>query len=98
MSGVGGDDQLFGGDGEDILSGGAGVDMLAGAAGADLFRFGAGDSVASSTDLIADFLSGTDRIDLSQIDADLGTAGRQVFTFIGTEAFSATAGELRLRP
>jgi serralysin len=51
--------------------------------------------VLSAADTIADFLSGTDKIDLSQIDADSGTAGVQQFTFIGSDAFSATAGELR---
>ncbi|MGK9165140.1 hypothetical protein KXR53_02525 [Inquilinus limosus] len=36
-----------------------------------------------------------DTIDLSCIDADLTTAGNQAFVFLGTAAFSGTAGELR---
>jgi serralysin len=42
-----------------------------------------------------DFQSGTDKIDLSLIDADTNTAGDQAFTFVGTNAFSNKAGELR---
>ena len=95
LFGVGGDDLLYGGDGNDLIVGGAGVDMLTGGAGADVFRLAAGDSLSAAADTIADFLPGTDRIDLSQIDADAATPGRQAFTFIGSDAFSATAGELR---
>ena len=36
-----------------------------------------------------------DLINLSAIDADIGTAGNQAFSFIGAAAFSGTAGELR---
>ena len=35
-------------------------------------------------------------IDLSAIDADTEAVGNQAFKFIGSEAFSGTAGELRL--
>ena len=34
-------------------------------------------------------------IDVSGIDANSNTGGNQAFTFIGTMAFSHTAGELR---
>ena len=47
-------------------------------------------------DTIAGFLSGTDSIDLSGIDADLGVDGNQAFTFIGSEAFSG-AGQVRFQ-
>ncbi|OHD02939.1 MAG: hypothetical protein A2885_14555 [Sphingopyxis sp. RIFCSPHIGHO2_01_FULL_65_24] len=53
---------LRGGDGNDIMVGGQGNDQFAGRGGADIFRFFAD----SGQDLITDFLSGTDRIDLSQ--------------------------------
>ncbi|HYI49486.1 MAG TPA: calcium-binding protein [Allosphingosinicella sp.] len=94
--GVSGDDTLIGGDGDDILIGGGAADLMTGGTGADIFRLGAGDSgTGSAADRIADFLSGTDKIDLSSIDADAGTSGNQAFTFIGTDAFSAIAGEVR---
>jgi Ca2+-binding RTX toxin-like protein len=95
LFGVGGDDTLHGGDGNDLIVGGAGVDALNGGTGADVFRFAAADSLLAAADTIADFMSGTDKIDLSQIDADTGMAGVQQFTFIGSGAFSATPGELR---
>ena len=37
----------------------------------------------------------THRIDLSSIDADANAAGDQAFNFIGSDAFSGAAGELR---
>src|SRR5262249_13765905 len=88
-------DTLYGGDGDDTLIGGAGADWLTGGAGADIFKFAAGDSPTGGADHICDFLSGTDKIDLSAIDADSGTAGNQAFAFIGNSALSSVAGELR---
>jgi Ca2+-binding RTX toxin-like protein len=40
---------------------------------------------------ITDFVSRSDVINLSAIDTDAGAPGDQAFTFIGTDAFSATA-------
>ena len=42
-----------------------------------------------------DFASGTDRIDLSAIDAIAGTAGDDAFAYIGAGAFTGVAGQLR---
>jgi serralysin len=96
---------LFGGAGRDVLRGGSqadtlhgadNADTLAGGGGADTFRY---DSVAESTaaarDHILDFTSGTDKVDLSRIDANNGAAGDQAFSFIGGAAFHNVAGELR---
>ena len=49
-----------------------------------------------SRDLIADFVSGTDHIDLSSIDANAAMAGDQAFTKLlaSSTAFTA-AGQLR---
>ena len=96
LRGSGGDDLLYGEDGDDLLVGGSGVDFLSGGAGADQFRFTSYESgTGAGADTIADFLSGADIIDLSQIDADSGTAGDQAFAYIGAAAFSGIAGELR---
>ena len=97
LKGGGGNDTLIGGAGADTLVGGAGVDSLTGGAGADIFAFATGDSSASSGqhDLITDFLSGTDKIDLTGIDADTSTSGIvDAFRFIATAAFDGFAAAL----
>lgn len=98
LSGRGGDDILNGGRGRDVLTGGEGIDHLWGGRGADRFVFDEGDTGATlqTADVIADFsqLEG-DRIDLRQIDADPATRRNDAFSFIGTDAFSGVAGELR---
>jgi hypothetical protein len=74
---------------------------MSGGAGSDLFVFGDGEfggSTASAADQVRDFSSAQgDRIDLRLVDADLTLDSNQAFAFIGTEAFSGTAGELRYR-
>ena len=48
-------------------------------------------------DIFTDFNSADqDNINLSAIDANPLQAGDQAFSFIGTAAFSGTAGELRM--
>ncbi|MCW1918923.1 M10 family metallopeptidase C-terminal domain-containing protein [Rhodobacter sp. KR11] len=104
LSGAGGADDLLGGSGRDTLQGGEGddhitgglsADQLSGGAGSDVFVFGQKDSLRTSSDLVLDFASGQDRIDLSAIDADTLTLGDQAFHFIET-AFGLVAGEMRL--
>ncbi|MFN3388143.1 MAG: calcium-binding protein [Allosphingosinicella sp.] len=91
-----GDDTLDGGNGDDLLVGGAGADTYTGGAGADTFRIGYYESgTGAAADTITDFASGTDLIDLAGWDADINVAGDQAFTFVGSAAFTATAGELR---
>jgi Ca2+-binding RTX toxin-like protein len=104
LEGFEGADTLAGGAGADVVVGGAGRDRLAGGAGADIFCFNSvGDSPASgpsptATDTILDFSQiDLDRMDLSAIDADT-TSGNESFTFVGTNAFSGAAGELRYEP
>ncbi len=94
LTGAGGNDQLNGGDGADRLVGGAGTDLLSGGSGADVFAFANANESAGGAllrDIITDFLSGSDVIDLSGIDANGGAAGNGSFTFIGTAAFSSGA-------
>jgi serralysin len=79
-----------------LLAGGAGGDTLTGGGGADVFRYQAvTDSYSVARDHIVDFTPGTDKIDLSAIDASRALAGNQAFTWIGSSAFSNAAGELR---
>lgn len=97
LVGRGGDDALDGGDGDDIIRGNAGDDIIIGGLGADIMKGGLGEDTfifnsaaeignGAITDLISGFRSGEDDIDLSALGA---------LTFIGTTAFSGTAGELR---
>ncbi|MCV3763985.1 calcium-binding protein [Rhizobium sp. TRM95796] len=98
LSGDAGRDVLAGGNGADILTGGAGIDTLSGNAGADTFVFALGDSSANraKADTITDFNGKQgDIIDLSGIDANDAKNGDQAFSFIGDDAFSKHAGELR---
>ncbi|HEY0130409.1 MAG TPA: RTX toxin, partial [Allosphingosinicella sp.] len=82
LNGIGGNDVLDGAKGNDILTGGAGGDQ---------FRVGE----IGYDDEIVDFTSGLDKIFLAEIDANSGIAGNQAFTFIGNNAFSGVAGQLR---
>ena len=93
VSGGTGDDTLFGGNGADLIAGGLGRDELKGEAGRDRFVFTAAEQSepGNSSDVIRDFAIGFDRIDVSAIDADAGTANDQDFTFIGTAGFTAEA-------
>jgi hypothetical protein len=91
-----GSDRLTGGANGDVLYAGGGADLLAGGGGADVFQYrSASESSGMATDRIADFVSGTDRIDLAQIDANSAAAGDQAFAFVGSAAFSGVAGQLR---
>ena len=91
LDGGAGNDTLVGGGGGDILIGGAGHDTMAGGAGNDQFVFHNGDL---GSDRITDFAPGRDTIDLSTVDANTRLSGDQHFSFIGTHAFTHTAGEL----
>jgi Ca2+-binding RTX toxin-like protein len=97
ISGGSGNDVLDGGTGNDTLTGGPGADILIGGAGADNFVFKTiQDSLPNAADQIVDFSSTeADRIDLSTIDANSKLTGNQAFAYVGTAAFTHTAGELR---
>lgn len=75
--------RLEGRGGDDVIDGFEGADTLLGGAGADTFAF----RFAEKGDVIGDFQTGIDRIDLTGTGVD--------FTFIGDAAFGGTAGELR---
>jgi Ca2+-binding RTX toxin-like protein len=81
-----GADTLNGGDGSDILQGGLLSDRLAGGAGADIFRYVlVADSTAAAADVITDFQSGTDKIDLTAVNSS--AADRVAITSTGTDTF-----------
>ena len=91
-------DRLFGQDGDDVIHGGAGTDVLSGGAGADRFVYtNLSDFTGIGTfERIQDFsqIEG-DTIDFVGLDEN-GNTGTLVLTdFIGTDAFSSTAGEVR---
>ncbi|MGO4129098.1 calcium-binding protein [Inquilinus sp. YAF38] len=100
LDGAGGHDLLDGGAGNDLLHGGSAMDQLTGGAGADTFIFATtteSPSTVAGRDLITDFSHAQgDRIDLSLIDANAGAAGDQVFTYLGTGAFTGVAGQLHI--
>lgn len=107
LYGDAGNDKLYGGEGNDVIVGGAGNDVLEGGAGADVLTGGAGadtfifrgtdiDGNGGAPDVITDFSRvEKDRISLSMIDAKSATDADDGFKFIGTNAFSKQAGELR---
>ena len=91
---------LNGGSGNDRLTGGAGKDTLIGGAGNDVFAFSslADTSITSdSWDIIKDFSPGSDKIDLSKLDANSAASGDNAFNKIidGAAAFTA-AGQLKV--
>ena len=105
LTGNAGANVLRGGDGNDRLLGGGGNDRLEGGGGGDVFVFEAvGDSRTAALrsdgkkampDVITDFVRGPDKIDLGLIDAVAGTPVNDVFTFLGTGAFTKQAGQVR---
>jgi Ca2+-binding RTX toxin-like protein len=100
LYGDAGNDVLNGRAGKDTLIGGAGADKLTGGADSDFFQFNTTSEIGKalgSRDVIADWDTTADYIDLRNIDAKTGTSGNNAFTFLATAgtAFSGTKGELR---
>ncbi len=87
-----GADTINGGAGNDTITGGVGKDSLTGGAGADTFVFAQPTAVAvtsnlAAQDTISDFVSGTDKFQLSQsVTAFLGN-----FTSLAAAQATATA-------
>jgi Ca2+-binding RTX toxin-like protein len=80
-------DSLIANDASNRLTGGGGEDRF-------VFYTVSASSV-SAPDTITDFVSGGDKINLSDIDANSGTPNNDAFSYIGTGAFSGVAGQLR---
>ena len=66
IDGAMGNDSITGGAGADTIIGGLGNDSLTGGAGADSFVFNTALSELTNLDTILDFVSGTDKIQLSK--------------------------------
>ena len=101
LEGNAGGNYLSGGLGRDTIVGGRGDDVMSGGEDRDVFLFRSAAEVsvksgdAMISDVIEDFTPDIDLIDLSAIDANLNRAGNQAFDFIGSDAFSGHARELR---
>lgn len=112
LDGAGGNDTLEGGSGDDTLVGGPGTDIMSGSPGADTFVFGPiGTGFAADTgigegsrDVITDFRSGQDRIDLSRYAlfgaqvtwSSVPEDGDTILRFARTTAPELTVGEIEL--
>lgn len=70
-------ENIITGSGDDVITASSAVNIMDGGAGEDTFRFLSAQD--ADGDVIFGFEPG-DKIDLSQIDADRGMAGRQAFT------------------
>ncbi|CAN5451002.1 hypothetical protein BH10PSE7_BH10PSE7_08030 [soil metagenome] len=94
LDGGAGADTITGGDGGDVIVGGDGKDLLTGGALADRFDFLEPSQAGNGggRDVIVDFKTGVDVINLRSIDADTSQNGDQFFTF---GAFNGDAGRLR---
>ncbi len=86
-----------GGMGGDTLIANQAANNLMGWQGADTYKWMASTDAGTGSlaDTINGLTHGADRIDLSNIDANPGTAGNDAFSFIDTGAFTSTAGQLR---
>jgi Ca2+-binding RTX toxin-like protein len=79
--------EIIGNSGNNILNGLGGADTLTGGQGKDQFVFTAlAHSTPSASDLITDFVSGSDILDFSTIDASTSKGGNQAFAFGGQNA------------
>ena len=87
---------LFGTANETVFVGGFGQQYMWGGSGKNVFTY---LSIADSTsqtgeDFVGNFDPTKDVIDLSHIDANLGVAGLQNFTFIGTAPLTSAGGQV----
>jgi Ca2+-binding RTX toxin-like protein len=90
-------ENAIGGGGGDRLIANQAANKLTGNAGADVFQWTSHThaGIGALADRIMDFLSGTDKIDLGEVDSfPFTTSTNETFTFIGTAAFSG-ANQLR---
>jgi len=79
--------EIIGNSGSNILNGLGGADILTGGQGSDKFVFTAlAHSTPNASDLITDFVTGSDIFDFSTIDANTSKGGNQAFAYGGQNA------------
>jgi VCBS repeat-containing protein len=83
LYGGSGNDIIYGQGGNDLIVGGFGADTLQGGGGADTFRY---LDLRDTGDTINGFVSGSDKIDFSLLDANPLLANDQSFTWGGSVA------------
>lgn len=84
-----GSDVLIGNHADNFLTGGAGPDQMTGGAGSDTFVYAnASDSTLYAPDQLTDFVSGQDKIDISQL-----LIKHHIKTLTFVNRFSGTPGE-----
>lgn len=79
ITGSGFNDNLIGTSGNNALHGGAGNDLLNGGNGSDTFDF---SSLADGSDIITDFATGTDHVDLIDLLDSAGLGGLDYATLV----------------
>ena len=96
LVGGSGDDYLDGGDGDDVLTGGLGGDVLFGGAGADRFVYlsGSDSGLNRDYDMLADFETGIDTIDLRALSVSSVSIRRESGTNSSFVFVQLTSGEL----
>jgi len=83
LSGTNGDDIIVGTSNSETIDGNSGRDYMIGGGGSDIFDFNStsdSGNTINAADVIADFDTANDHIDLHDIDANTGTGGNQDFT------------------
>ncbi|WP_248730841.1 M10 family metallopeptidase C-terminal domain-containing protein [Pseudomonas sp. MWU13-2517] len=87
-----GNDRIVGNSADNVMTGGAGADTLVGGGGWNTFKFNAfTDSTRTQADLLLDFNTGQDKIDLSQMAID----GKVAFNFVN--AYTGQAGDTLIK-
>ena len=95
IKGNNGNDTIYGSAAADLIVGGAGADILYGNSGADKFDYNAAsESRGTGRDRLMDFQPGSDRIDLSTLDAATGTSGNQAFNFVTAQSTLVVANSI----
>jgi Ca2+-binding RTX toxin-like protein len=93
LDGFNGNDTIDGGLGDDSIIGNGGVDLLTGGAGSDIFIFENLDTGVGVglRDVITDFVTGVDKINLSNLDSNINSPVYVPFTFntVAGAAFTA---------
>jgi Ca2+-binding RTX toxin-like protein len=89
IRGLGGNDTISGGWGSDVLIGGAGNDLLIGGSSSDRFVF---TSLSDGSDVVTDFASKSDKLDLTELTASVGLGDASYATLVANGNILVTTG------